>query len=343
MAKNITDKNTLKSWFKRGVKPLESQFHAWMDAYWHKTEKIPTDSIEGLENVLNNKAEANALNEISEALRLHKEDNKRHKTPEEQNKLDNLTDNPDETYATKEELESITPNFFVLNKSELTSSDWEKNEAIKETLKSQLRTFTDLNRPLCVIVNAYDMKYYPEIICLRNLFVDKDNYTIIFKVKWPKEFQYEIGCDQSQFSVGVGNFETITNITNEFLPELHTLFLYDNSNYIIDASDFDPDNQLAKSINWQKWNDLLKAGIMPVVYLRSDLSEHYCLAEYKYFFNEVSQEYDTDVEIAYRKVVDGQLQLWIERRYFKGSIMNGYYDGENFEEHGLKLTKIPLK
>lgn len=57
----ITDKNTLKSWFKRGLKPLESQFHAWMDSYWHKDEKIQTSDIEGLENTLNSKAEISAI------------------------------------------------------------------------------------------------------------------------------------------------------------------------------------------------------------------------------------------------------------------------------------------
>lgn len=58
---NITDKNTLKSWFLRGMKPLETQFAAWIDAYWHKSEQIPTSSINGLEATLNSKAETTDL------------------------------------------------------------------------------------------------------------------------------------------------------------------------------------------------------------------------------------------------------------------------------------------
>lgn len=58
---NITDKNTLKSWFLRGMKPLETQFAAWIDAYWHKSEQIPTSSINGLESTLNSKAETTDL------------------------------------------------------------------------------------------------------------------------------------------------------------------------------------------------------------------------------------------------------------------------------------------
>ncbi|MEN2400602.1 hypothetical protein GKZ90_0012495 [Flavobacterium sp. MC2016-06] len=36
-----TDKNILKNWFTTGKKPLQAQFWAWMDSYWHKEEPIP--------------------------------------------------------------------------------------------------------------------------------------------------------------------------------------------------------------------------------------------------------------------------------------------------------------
>lgn len=65
---NITEKNIIKSWFKRGLKPLEAQFHAWMDSYWHKSEKIPTSSVENLETVLNNKAEEANVTELGKKI-----------------------------------------------------------------------------------------------------------------------------------------------------------------------------------------------------------------------------------------------------------------------------------
>lgn len=65
---NITEKNIIKSWFKRGLKPLELQFHAWMDSYWHKSEKIPTSSVENLETVLNNKAEEANVTELGKKI-----------------------------------------------------------------------------------------------------------------------------------------------------------------------------------------------------------------------------------------------------------------------------------
>lgn len=113
MAKdNITDKNTLKSWFKRGLKPLEVQFHAWMDSYWHKSESIPTSSIENLENTLNSKAESSSVEAITKEIEEHINDTGMHKTEKEQSKLDNLADNPDATYASKDELGGVEPVIF---------------------------------------------------------------------------------------------------------------------------------------------------------------------------------------------------------------------------------------
>lgn len=40
--------NTLKNWFKRGLKPLETQFADWLDSYYHKDDKIGLDAVEGL-------------------------------------------------------------------------------------------------------------------------------------------------------------------------------------------------------------------------------------------------------------------------------------------------------
>jgi hypothetical protein len=49
----IQNINILKSWFKRGFKPLQQQFYDWMDSYWHKDEQLPISSVNGLESILN--------------------------------------------------------------------------------------------------------------------------------------------------------------------------------------------------------------------------------------------------------------------------------------------------
>lgn len=56
-----TSKNTLKNWFVNGAKPNETQFAAWMDSYWHKSEAISINTIYGLGEILESKADADQL------------------------------------------------------------------------------------------------------------------------------------------------------------------------------------------------------------------------------------------------------------------------------------------
>lgn len=52
MKKNkLTTKEELKTYFETGDRPNENQFSELIDAYWHKEEKIPKESIEGLETI----------------------------------------------------------------------------------------------------------------------------------------------------------------------------------------------------------------------------------------------------------------------------------------------------
>jgi hypothetical protein len=60
----IQNINTLKSWFKRGFKPLQQQFYDWMDSYWHKDEKLPITSVNGLETILNTLPSQDAINTL---------------------------------------------------------------------------------------------------------------------------------------------------------------------------------------------------------------------------------------------------------------------------------------
>lgn len=53
-----TTRDTLKKWFSRGAYPTASQFAAWIDSFFHKDDKIPAASVEGLTDTLNAKASA---------------------------------------------------------------------------------------------------------------------------------------------------------------------------------------------------------------------------------------------------------------------------------------------
>ena len=65
---SIVSLNTIKNWFKTGLKPTQVQFWSTWDSYWHKDEKIPITNIYDIENILNDKADAEALtNHLTDA------------------------------------------------------------------------------------------------------------------------------------------------------------------------------------------------------------------------------------------------------------------------------------
>jgi hypothetical protein len=98
MATNI---NTLKQWFKNGLKPSQEQFWAWMDSYWHKEEKIPVAVIEGINEILQGKADTETVNTLYQWL----------------NGLiaDGLESSPDKTYSINKirELINIASNIYI--------------------------------------------------------------------------------------------------------------------------------------------------------------------------------------------------------------------------------------
>ena len=48
--------NTLKQFFKTALKPTQQQFWDWLDSFWHKDDKIPLTSLDGLQDELDKKA-----------------------------------------------------------------------------------------------------------------------------------------------------------------------------------------------------------------------------------------------------------------------------------------------
>jgi hypothetical protein len=66
------NRDTIKSWFKKGLKPFESQFANWIDSFWHKDDNIPIDSVEGLSDVVNNKYDKATGEALSADFETHK-------------------------------------------------------------------------------------------------------------------------------------------------------------------------------------------------------------------------------------------------------------------------------
>lgn len=53
---------TVREWFRTGLRPDETQFFSFFAKIFWKDERIPIESIEGIEEILNDKAEAAVLN-----------------------------------------------------------------------------------------------------------------------------------------------------------------------------------------------------------------------------------------------------------------------------------------
>jgi len=69
---NTTLLSTIKNWFKTGSIPTQLQFWAVFDSFWHKSEKLPTSSIDQLDLIIDAKADAGAFNNHTTDTNAHK-------------------------------------------------------------------------------------------------------------------------------------------------------------------------------------------------------------------------------------------------------------------------------
>ena len=68
----MTTIETLKQWFSNLKKPTQEQFWAWLDSFWHKSEKIPMESVEGLDKLVEGTASAEQLSNHLNDSNAHK-------------------------------------------------------------------------------------------------------------------------------------------------------------------------------------------------------------------------------------------------------------------------------
>ena len=68
----MTTIETLKQWFSNLKKPTQEQFWAWLDSFWHKSEKIPMASVEGLDKLVEGTASAEELSNHLNDTQAHK-------------------------------------------------------------------------------------------------------------------------------------------------------------------------------------------------------------------------------------------------------------------------------
>lgn len=69
----MTALTTLYKWFSDLKKPNGAQFKALIDSFWHKSEKIPMDTIDGLDRIIEDTASAQQLQNHLTDPHAHKE------------------------------------------------------------------------------------------------------------------------------------------------------------------------------------------------------------------------------------------------------------------------------
>ena len=69
----MTALTTLYKWFSDLKKPNGAQFKALIDSFWHKSEKIPMDTIDGLDRIVEGTASAQQLQNHLNDTHAHKE------------------------------------------------------------------------------------------------------------------------------------------------------------------------------------------------------------------------------------------------------------------------------
>ncbi len=60
--------NTIKNWFKTRLKPTQAQFWDTWDSFWHKDDSIPTESVTGLDTILNSKASTESVTNLQNSV-----------------------------------------------------------------------------------------------------------------------------------------------------------------------------------------------------------------------------------------------------------------------------------
>ena len=119
----MTTKDTLKQWFSNLKKPNQNQFWAWLDSYWHKSEKIPMDSIGGLDDALQDAASATQFQN-------HLADSQAHKALFDKK----VSQEPGRGLSTNDFTNELKVKLEGLHNVDL--SDYVRNEKIQEITRS---------------------------------------------------------------------------------------------------------------------------------------------------------------------------------------------------------------
>lgn len=207
---------------------------------------------------------------------------------------------------------------FLETKNFASSPEGMNSAANLQAVLEQVKGISDWNLSVdFVLVLPTGMKYYLETMAL----YDKKSVVEI-SARCPDSFLSFVKNDiivlQLQKSAG----EWLVGFQNRDEVHRDLLLLYENNDNVIDDKDKDvSDKSVIHHGNWTRFEEEVRRGYYPVVYLKSLTSERYYPASYQYSISPETSVLSLTMEISYYKEIEGVMELWIERRRFE----NGLY------------------
>lgn len=222
-----------------------------------------------------------------------------------------------------------------------SNSDWTQNAELLASVLEQAKKVSDWDKPLDLLIRDKAAKEWCEI-----LKISVRTNTIKINARIPNNFINAVFMHEIiEVFIDFAEGEEGVDIRNVPEQRHDLIFLYENNDALISGVDFDRNNARAKSNNWNVFASELVHGNQPAVFLASPTSGKYCPVAYTFELDETTKELKNLVmDISYYKEIDGQFQLWIERRRFpKGCWNPATYDhDDNGKPIFFKFSLTPV-
>lgn len=237
--------------------------------------------------------------------------------------IDKLTETVTEesAFVTIESVGNL--NILSISLSDITAEKGISSDAIIASLQAQAAKITDWQKPIEIRFNGTNgIQSVAEVTKLERTINDVLTY-ICIKVQRPELAKNVIDKNSITINLYISKDNSVfaqTTASNT-TDDNEVIYLYENNDGIIGLTDFDPQWQDYTIGNWDRFDEKISRKQTPLTFMSTPTSGQYCPVSYHFNYNpETSALVSGVMDISYYKEVEGQLQLWIERRNFNGNL-----------------------
>lgn len=227
-----------------------------------------------------------------------------------------------------------------VNLSDMTPEDEMNSPVILDSIIDQVRNVHNWNLPIDLILVDSSMVDYITDILEINRHYSSLSKNFMIKARRPENLFSKFEHEIINLVINIDETDIAVYFNNAHVKDPNLIFLYENNDIVISGSD---NAHTPVTNGWNRFANEIKWGHYPAVFLCSPTSERYYPVAYQF-----NRSADGTVvaggvmEISYYKEVDGQMELWIERRIFQGepSAGNTYTPGAS--GMGPVILKVQL-